>query len=511
MLRSTLSRFQSLSSHNVTSPLTDGQRQSLASFGKLADKIHRSYRIDQLLSICGPTDVILARQEKSKGRVNPMIHSINNRNRSVNTSNDLTYSYMGLKDTSVKEVAQCLLLLPDHLRHFHTLCARDETPLDFYADIDLPDHNTEEAEEVILQITDRLFAKLQALKFGNFHTVLLESPNRQQKKSFHLHIRGEDSCFVDFQAPRAIAMDINRQLRKDALDLGCYRRHGTLRCAFSSKMDEGEFTNDTSDNTIPKHLSAASDIMDNVRYSHNYSNNYFTNHLVPYRAKDPELQGRLRTMFDLSPEQIMEVSLVIRQQPNMNVKKKLRDKIMPLRLFSAIGGVNVIGNSRASSPTLQEVSTPDTILATTSARKKEDEYRDLFPMNEDGTPMYTDNRGNCVSKFMREDMKWIRYKIAISFLQRIPSFAAESYDIWVRVGLALHNFGPDDHIYRQWIRFSMQAPSKYCKDICDSKWQHFGSSEHSSDLGNWRRGYFYLTRKVWRELGIDSGIRDLEE
>lgn len=36
-------------------------------------------------------------------------------------------------------IAQRLLLFPDHMRHFHTICGRDNVPCDFFADVDLPD------------------------------------------------------------------------------------------------------------------------------------------------------------------------------------------------------------------------------------------------------------------------------------------------------------------------------------------------------------------------------------
>ena len=109
-----------------------------------------------------------------------------------------------------------------------------------------------------------------------------------------------------------------------------------------------------------------------------------------------------------------------------------------------------------------------------------------------------DEHGNPVSRFMADSAKWRRYNSAVLKLRKLPSKAAVDFNTWVRVGLALHNFSPDEQQFEEWVRFSLKCPQKFSRDMCLKKWNQF---ERNPDKRNWRRGYNYLTSSIWRHIG----------
>lgn len=398
-------------------------------FRKLDQQMVRSFRLDQVLSQVSPNDVVVARQDATR------------------------YSFIGFKDISALDVSRSLLLVPEHMRHFHTVCAREDAPCDFYADVDL----TREAdgEEALLQITDRLSATMEALKFGNFTTVILNSQHAH-KQSYHLHVRGEQSAFTDFRAVRGIADSINLALGTPTIDMSCYRYNGTLRTAFCAKMVRAAGTSVAATGALGTSL---------------------VSHLVPYEAKDSELRTRLRGMTEMSAEQIFEASLATRQIPTESLPFT-----QPLRLFSGVGKHSKLAKHLRSNG---GVNTCEALV--------DDE-------NDDDSNIKRSSRSSQSHRFLREDVKWLRYKYAAKKVRQLPISAAEDYNTWVSVGLALHSFGGENNIFDEWMRFSAKCPEKFSREACHEKWMTFNGS---SDAGNWRRGYNYLTSTVWRQLGME--------
>jgi len=60
---------------------------------------------------------------------------------------------------------------------------------------------------------------------------------------------------------------------------------------------------------------------------------------------------------------------------------------------------------------------------------------------------------------------------ARDYLARIPASAADDYDEWVKVGMALHSVG-DDSLLTDWIDWSA-ASGKFEPGICEAKWSTF--------------------------------------
>eukprot|EP00744_Colponema_vietnamica_P002707 GILI01004218.1.p1 GENE.GILI01004218.1~~GILI01004218.1.p1 ORF type:complete len:419 (+),score=80.56 GILI01004218.1:397-1653(+) len=380
-------------------PTSQPVQNAATAFKQLEEKMIRSFRLDQVLSQVTTNDIVIAKQDSSR------------------------YSFLGFKDLAALDVGRSLLLVPEHMRRFHTVCAREKAPCDFYADIDLA--KDVDGEEVLLQVTDRVNAKLKAIGFGSSTTVILQS-HHEHKLSYHLHVRGEKSAFTDFRAVRAIADGVNLQMGNPVVDMNCYRYNATLRTAFCAKL-------------TPSSKGTA-----------------LLGHLVPLVAKDDELARRLVPMSELSAERLFEVSLINRQIPTETFPDA-----KPLQLFNALGLRDKLGKALAA----------------------------------DGMNTNEEVGGH---RFLREDVKWLRYKSAITKLRQLPTEAAEDYLTWIAVGLALHSFGVESHIFEEWARFSLRCPEKFSREACQAKWVTFNST---AEPNNWRRGYNYLMTSVWRRFG----------
>jgi hypothetical protein len=106
-----------------------------------------------------------------------------------------------------------------------------------------------------------------------------------------------------------------------------------------------------------------------------------------------------------------------------------------------------------------------------------------------------DEFGNKVPKFLQENKKWVRYGECTAALSRLPDSYAEDYHSWIRIGLSLHAFAEDSNSrpLNDWKNFSARCRTKYNPAHCDALWVVFGRRPGAF---NWRRGYFYMTRKV---------------
>jgi len=63
---------------------------------------------------------------------------------------------------------------------------------------------------------------------------------------------------------------------------------------------------------------------------------------------------------------------------------------------------------------------------------------------------------------------------AREYLTRIPAAAADEYDEWVKVGMALHSVG-DDSLLTDWISWSATS-GKFEAGICEAKWATFNGT-----------------------------------
>ncbi|TPP53918.1 Primase C terminal 2 (PriCT-2) family protein [Leishmania donovani] len=579
------------------------QQQLLTNpFRGLHADVTRSYRVDQLREVATAADLMLARQEKKStafsflhfragerfyqghwGSVADMQAQFDAFTEAAQTTLSKRISRPYLRGTPIPGltlfnndlglqsplvqcsypliVAQRLLLFPDYLRHFHTICGRENVPCDFYADIDLPGESAAGAEKMLLEVLNYLEVRLPGVGFTDpFFLVLTNAVPSRDKVSYHIHARSfthmknrplasnaeastngkakrksarqmkakaaasapaapadrkfdEDDideehdedpyddlsdmvsavdaggkgstssrggsaatpkvvAFQDYRAVKLIADEVNQTIGRDIVDHNCYRTNGMLRCAFSAKMPSAQ--------------------------DHNYHQQTDNGaaaarkRLVPLvTASDPALQQRLsetesvlRTMTD--PE-VLELTFVTRHlDADAKVIKAARKHATSL----------LAHESDAPAESAEQLHRAAVLDATTRHRFKLIRPRQIMGPQATQAVEY-DAYGNVVPPFLTEAAKWRRFKAVTAKLRTLPPRAAESYDVWVRVGLALHNFSNEDHVFEEWVRFSLKSPLKYSREVCRKKWMQF---ERNPDALNWRRGFNYLNSTVWRQV-----------
>lgn len=451
-------------------------------------------------------------------------------------------------------LAQRLLLFPPSQRHFHIVCGRQDVPCDFFADVDLPDTSVEDGERILVQILDYLEVRLPGVGFTDPFFLILanEDPAEavassstrrskaiKKKISYHIHARsmshvfsrnersidelvsvlkktqrrhkrldtksskkdnaegGNEAvrpsdeasnlkvsrpsrnatkviAFQDYRTVKLIADEVNQTLGFNAVDEGCYRVHGSLRCAFSSK------TMSQKDRILG--VAQESAVMPS---------------LVPLQVtpgQDPQLQEKLRGMHDvlgtLSAPEILAMTFCTRHlhDGGASILQPLHKRLVSL----ATCGKSVPDDLfRATTPHAFKLVKPSAVVGNRSADH-------LADGTARGAPVEYDAYGNAVSPYLTEAAKWRRYKSVIRKLQHAPPRAATSFDIWVRIGLALHNFSNEEHVFEEWVKFSLKCPQKFSREACRKKWMQF---ERNPDALNWRRGFNYLNQTLWRQIG----------
>ncbi|KAG5484502.1 hypothetical protein LSCM1_07874 [Leishmania martiniquensis] len=588
-------------SSSVAPTATQQQQHLLTNpFRGLRADVSRSYRVDQLMEEATAADLLFARQEK-KSTAFSFLHfragepfyrghwgSVAEMQAQLDASAaaaqmtmpkrisapyvrgtpipglTLFNNDLGLQSPLVQcryplIVAQRLLLFPDNLRHFHTICGREDVPCDFYADLDLPGESAAQGEKTLLEVLNYLQVRLPGVGFTDpFFLVLTNAVPSSDKISYHIHARsltfltnrtleavgeatpkrnvkrkpagrktkaakkkgsaasapatpadlelGEDALregqdedayddlsdmvsavegsgkgaavpkvivFQDYRTVKLIAEEVNQTLGREVIDHNCYRPNGMLRCAFSAK------------------LASAQD--HNYRLKADSAAEAARKRLVPLvTASDPALQQRLsetesvlRTMTD--PE-ILELTFVTRHlDVDPKVIKAAHERAVSLSALE----------SHAPAGSEEHRRCVAALHATTKHRFKLIRQRHITGPQGAQAVEY-DAYGNAVSPFLTEAAKWRRFKAVTAKLRTLPPRAAESYDVWVRVGLALHNFSNEDHVFEEWVLFSLKSPLKYSREVCRRKWLQF---ERNPDALNWRRGYNYLNSTVWRQVG----------
>lgn len=359
----------------------------------------RSFRLDRVAASVGESDIIVAVQNTTKG-----------------------FSFIGFPGVARDDVAQRLAHVPLSAHHFHSVCGRERSVCDFYADVDLdPTDKGEPILHKIVTTVERLFAT--HTRASEPLTVSILSGTTPEKQSYHVHIRSPTCAFEDFGVVRRVAESINDDLAHDAIDLACYREQGMLRCAFSRKAGV----------SVP---------------------------MLPYEPTDPALSKFTASTKGLSISEVLALSLITRPPqaaPSLKIIKTTAKCLPRPRGEEEIDlGVNGGVEKRNS----------------------------MFPTTSD---------------YLRESAKWIRYAQATHAVRTLPLAATADFARWVRVGLALHSFGNDEKAFREWMKFSSRSPEKYRVEVCEKKWREF---QRRPEAFNWRRGFNYLTKTVWRECCI---------
>ncbi|CCW65755.1 unnamed protein product [Phytomonas sp. EM1] len=548
----------------------------------------RTYRLEQFAEDTTPADVIFAKQEAKsaafsflrfkaspelydahwavaagmKGQLEAIQQQVATAGKRATHrlfNNDLGVQSLRVATSYPLLIAQRLLLFPDNLRHWHTLCGRDRVPCDFYADVDLPGETAEGGEQVLLEILNYLEVRLPGIGFTDpFFLILANASSMQEdarrgrgKISFHLHARSmtyradylalgaqqlgliggatspqkttrrvsksrrkrpsseaekvvevaeegeaeEDDlsdlvnvvegggatqgavsppkvvAFEDYRTVRLLADEVNQTLGKAVIDDNCYRAHGMLRCAFSAKLRGPEGA---------------------------------TGGLQPLlTAKDPALQAKLNAMHarlrGWTDPEILEMSFCGRFLNDPDAARRggryLKTELLPkLPMRTRRAAIAAATSGKAPSPEVADLL--QAAAATSRHRFKLLRLRHIRGGGA-GEGQEYDAHGNLVSPFLTEAAKWRRFRQVVAKLQSLPPHAADSFDVWVRVGLALHNFSNEDHVFDEWVRFSIRCPQKFSREACRKKWVQF---ERNPDALNWRRGFNYLNSTIWKQV-----------
>ena len=423
-------------------------RISRSPFADIQSSLVRSFRLEQLLTQVSTKDLVLAKQE-----------------------NDRVFSFVGFPGVDHDDVATRLLKVPQDMRYFHVVTGRERVPCDFFGDLDLDGKlSAKEAETICLQalqevhrMYEELYASRSLTKSNKnntskaelslsseqrkklaLSTVVLHNPASLSKNSFHLHVHSPVVALGDYRVVASVADRVNASLKQPIFDLQCYRHCGMLRLAFNGKPNEPG------------------------------------TELVSFQPSNAKFQDLLKSTSKVDNQTVLRRSMALRPDA-VNTKNKGKGLFVCRSLVEedeelhstdeALGGEGGATTKKAS----QVVSRSGQVI----------EY---------------DNFGNKIHPFLKEANKMRRFQEAKKACRQLPPRAADSYDTWVRVGLALHNFGCEEEFLDEWVLFSLRSPQKYSRDACAKKWERFGRPD---DAFNWRRGYNYLTKTIWRELGLN--------
>lgn len=366
--------------------------------------------------------------------------------------NEETFSFVGFEGLPYLAVATRLMLLPEEHRTFHVVCSTGG-PCDFYGDIDLPATTsdkivTELLDAAVNEVTtlmssacermqQRAAKQQQIAAFAGPEVLLLRNPN-PAKKSLHLHMSFPHLCFEDYVGVRAVAEHINAKVSLALFDLHCYRSKGMLRLPFNGKSRR---QNDAHE----------------ARHS-----------LEPVLSFPPSAEGnRLRSATAssaaLSRPQIVSKAFCLREEYALtkpSLWKELKGAAHAVPRGTLFPNVASRGSSR---------------------------------------PAEFDEAGRKIPAFLAEATKPRRYQEVVKSVRSMPTRCADHYDQWIRVGLALHNFGSEDKYFEEWVTFSLRCPNKFSRESCRKMWNKF---VRHPDHTNWRRGYNYLTKTIYREMGV---------
>ncbi|CUG87050.1 primase-like protein, putative [Bodo saltans] len=449
---------------------TASAASSASPFISVKDSMSRSYKLSAVLENTNH-GVVLGKQE--------------------NTS---TYSFVGFEGVPFLKVAECVMQVPVEHRTFHAICGRMSVPCDFFGDIDLPlTTSTASIETMILTALRRVQEEVSAATLRQHpswsvgpsssskgkgdappEVLLVTNPQATTKRSYHLHIRFPHVCFCDYRTVRHVAEKINGELGASFFDLACYRERGMMRTAYSRKVGVG------SSSSLHHELAPA----------------------FP-QISNSELKKLLEPSTRWSPAECVARSFVIRE--DFMESKFLKQTSSSATSFSSSSSPPVslleddnVALAKALLP--KTLSIPSFHEGVTAAERNKAAKQNGGDINNHNNAVTEyDKQGRPIPAFFMERVKPKRFREALKSVHALPSTAAEPYDQWIRVGLALHNFGSEDRNFEEWVQFSVRAPHKFSRETCRSMWDKF---QRHPDHQNWARGYNYLTKSIWRELGI---------
>lgn len=171
----------------------------------------KGYRIEEVGSLCSPSDAMFARRLPSGG-----------------------CQFFAWPGTSLEAASAAIVSMPDTIRTVHAVFGRRGTPIDLVMDIDC--HVPQEywsmskirpfQRKVLDDVLGPLKEEIEKIGETIASQVVLQSPNLK-KASFHVHTRLKDVAFADFESLYGFLFRFQERLPN--VDLQIYRHNGMLR------------------------------------------------------------------------------------------------------------------------------------------------------------------------------------------------------------------------------------------------------------------------------------------
>ena len=423
------------------------------------------------------------------------------------------FSFLSLPGASGVQLSEYLLesFQPED-RCFHAVFGRRQgaVPCDFAADLDLsngphaPPMSLDERHTVLASVLTHLHAVLGQIRANPETVLLLQSGcERGHKYSYHLHVSLRGAAFADVIAMRGVALAVNERVSAELphltsvpFDAGVYRPNGMMRMAFAPKFVDRPRVlrpyNEDIARLPPNELLGTA-----IKTVNGLISSFGT----PAGSFHDAGNG-FGNAAATSPAAIMAHSLVSRPDAVGRtdafrligiaaIERALQRAADKHNAAAAVGGTPEAAlNVPADDPDDDRAATEAAGLAAAAGSSSKPSGAQL------------DGQGRPIPSFLKEEKKWQRFAEAVTRLRKLPSSYSENYDSWIRIGLSLHAFGHDDHILDEWVQFSSRSRSKFSIAVCKRYWEIFARRE---DPYNWRRGYYYITRKTQVHTGISGG------
>lgn len=185
--------------------------EAAAAAGTRKTAMVRGYRIDEVMSLCTPSDAIFARRLPAGG-----------------------CQFFAWPGTPLRVASAAIVSMPDTIRTVHALFGRLNTPIDMVMDIDcqVPQEywSMTKIRPFQNKVLDDVLSVVQAelTKIGETieTQVVLQSPNLK-KASFHVHTRLKDAAFADYESLYGFLAPLKDKIPN--VDMQIYRPNGMLR------------------------------------------------------------------------------------------------------------------------------------------------------------------------------------------------------------------------------------------------------------------------------------------
>ncbi|CCW63762.1 unnamed protein product [Phytomonas sp. EM1] len=171
----------------------------------------KGYRIEEVLTLCGPSDAMFARRLPSGG-----------------------CQFFAWPGTPLSVASNAIVSMPDTIRTVHAVFGRAGTPIDLVMDIDCPvpqehwsmhkivPYHKKILNDVLSVVTEEIEKIGETIE----SQVVLQSPNLK-KASFHVHTKLKDVAFADYNSLYGFLSRFHARI--PMVDTQIYRKSGMLR------------------------------------------------------------------------------------------------------------------------------------------------------------------------------------------------------------------------------------------------------------------------------------------